>query len=163
MICGIIFLPTFSHVRTHVAHTSNEWLTDDYGAFCFYFTVFSRCTVLHPHMHFLHLSFCLLSWSFPTLSHLYKPWNIKQAQTSGLVMLTSVACVRILPLLMCWWFIAAWIESITLTENTLGTHAVNMLGQHLISIEQEHKSQLSKTCLQIWPSVFLCCTHFSHT
>lgn len=44
----------------------------------------TKCTdtFFSPPPHFLHFSSCLISWSFtwsfPALSHLDKPWNIKQ-------------------------------------------------------------------------------------
>lgn len=132
---------------------SNKSLIDDYTAVLFspssYFTspvhnyterhtwAFSFFLFFFFPPYFPHLSSCLISWSFPAPSHLDKSWNIKQTHTSGLVMLTSVArvcvrphahvCVRararVLSGVMLRWLIAARIESITVSQHTIGTGA----------------------------------------
>ena len=99
-----------THTCTDVLLMSNKSLIDDYTAVLFspssYFTSpVHNYTKRHTWAfsffpfffffppYFPHLSSCLISWSFPALSHLDKSWNIKQTHTSGLVMLTSVARV----------------------------------------------------------------------
>ena len=103
-----VFLPhTHMHrCSSHVQQIADWWL---YSCFIFslFILYFSR-SQLHQEAYmsffffsfffffppyFPHLSSCLISWSFPALSHLDKSWNIKQTHTSGLVMLTSVARV----------------------------------------------------------------------
>lgn len=113
------FLPCLPRRHTDVLHMSCKLLNDDFAAFK---NKKKNFTTLHQHIYFLPpcASSSRLPWSFAASSHLDKPWNIKQTQTSGLAMLTSVACVRLLSAATWWWFIAAWIESIMLSRNTLG-------------------------------------------